>query len=180
MDEQQPNFLARLMKSASKIEPNELRSVLLSFLFAFCLMFAWYLLRPVRDAMAVEWTDAEVSFLWNINFFVSAAVVALYGLAVSRLEFLRHLLGRFPQGRPLQVVGQEAQRFRHRHACPAHRRQGPVEQDQIFANARPWMNSSTTLYRGHDRPPLGLRFWIRPSPGPRRAGCGALSPRRQR
>lgn len=95
MNDQQPNFLARLMKSASKIEPNELRSVLLSFLFAFCLMFAWYLLRPVRDAMASEWTDVEVSFLWNINFFVSAGVVALYGLAVSRLEFRKLVPGMY-------------------------------------------------------------------------------------
>jgi len=87
MNDSQPNFLARLMKSVSKIEPNELRSVLLSFLFAFCLMFAWYLLRPVRDAMASEWTDIEVSFLWNINFFVSAGVVALYGVAVARVDF---------------------------------------------------------------------------------------------
>ena len=77
MSEQKPNVLERIMKSASKIEPNELRSVLVAFAFAFCLMFAWYLLRPVRDSMASEWSDAEVSFLWNINFFVSAAVVAL-------------------------------------------------------------------------------------------------------
>ena len=83
------------MKSASKIEPNELRSVLLSFLFSFCLMFAWYLLRPVRDAMASEWTDLEVSFLWNINFFVSAGVVALYGIAVSRLEFRKLVPGMY-------------------------------------------------------------------------------------
>jgi AAA family ATP:ADP antiporter len=95
MDEQQPNFLARLMKSASKIEPNELRSVLLAFLFAFCLMFAWYLLRPVRDAMASEWTDAEVSFLWNINFFVSATVVALYGFVVSRVDFNKLVPGMY-------------------------------------------------------------------------------------
>lgn len=87
MDQQQPHFLARLMKSASKIEPNELRSVLLSFLFVFTLMSAWYILRPVRDAMASDWTDTEVSFLWNINFFVSAIVVAIYGFAVSHLKF---------------------------------------------------------------------------------------------
>ena len=56
------------MKSASKIEPNELRSVLVAFAFVFTLMAAWYILRPVRDAMASDWTDTEVSFLWNINF----------------------------------------------------------------------------------------------------------------
>ena len=93
MNEPQPNVFARIMKSASKIEPNELRSVLLSFLFAFSLMFAWYLIRPVRDAMASEWTDLEVSFLWNINFFVSAGVVALYGFAVAHLEFRKLVPG---------------------------------------------------------------------------------------
>ena len=93
MNEKKPNILARIMKSASKIEPNELRSVLLSFLFAFCLMFAWYLLRLVRDAMASEWSDAEVSFLWNINFFVSVVVVAIYGIAVAKVEFRKLVPG---------------------------------------------------------------------------------------
>lgn len=91
MNQRQPHLLARLMKSASKIEPNELRSVLLSFLFVFTLMSAWYILRPVRDAMASDWTDTELSFLWNINFFVSIAVVAVYGFAVSHLKF-KHLV----------------------------------------------------------------------------------------
>jgi AAA family ATP:ADP antiporter len=93
MNEKTPNFLARFMKSASKIEHNELRSVLVSFLLVFCLMFAWYLLRPVRDAMASEWSDAEVSFLWNINFFISAGVVAMYGIAVARVEFRKLVPG---------------------------------------------------------------------------------------
>jgi AAA family ATP:ADP antiporter len=87
MNDEQPNFVARLMKSVSKIEPNELRSVLVAFAFVFTLMAAWYILRPVRDAMASDWSDTEVSFLWNINFFVSVAVVALYGVAVSRVQF---------------------------------------------------------------------------------------------
>jgi AAA family ATP:ADP antiporter len=50
-------------------------------------MAAYYILRPVRDAMASDWTDTEVSLLWNINFFISIAVVALYGFAVSRVRF---------------------------------------------------------------------------------------------
>jgi AAA family ATP:ADP antiporter len=87
MNEENPNLLERVMRSASKIEPNELRSVLLAFAFVFTLMAAWYILRPVRDAMASDWTDTEVSFLWNVNFFVSVAVVALYGFAVSHVKF---------------------------------------------------------------------------------------------
>ena len=50
-------------------------------------MSAYYILRPVRDAMASDWTDAEVSWLWTLNFFISTAVVAVYGIAVSRFRF---------------------------------------------------------------------------------------------
>lgn len=87
MNDDNPNVVARIMKSVSKIEHNELRSVLLAFAFVFTLMAAWYILRPVRDAMASDWSDTEVSFLWNINFFVSVVVVGLYGIAVSRIQF---------------------------------------------------------------------------------------------
>jgi ATP/ADP translocase len=87
MNDKNPNILARIMKSASKIEPHELRSVLVAFVFVFMLMAAYYIVRPVRDAMASDWTDAEVSFLWNLNFFVSVAMVALYGFVVSRVKF---------------------------------------------------------------------------------------------
>lgn len=75
------------MKSASKIEANEVRAVWLSFAFVFTLMAAYYILRPVRDAMASDWTDTEVSLLWNINFFISVIVVAIYGVAVSKIRF---------------------------------------------------------------------------------------------
>ncbi len=57
----------------------------LSFLFVFVLMTAYYILRPVRDAMASDWSDVEVSWLWTINFFASTALVAIYGWIVSRL-----------------------------------------------------------------------------------------------
>ena len=87
MNKKQPNFVSRFMKTVSQIESNELRSVLLAFALVFTLMAAWYILRPVRDAMASEWTDTEVSFLWNINFLVSVVAVAIYGFAVSKVKF---------------------------------------------------------------------------------------------
>ncbi|MDB9969874.1 MFS transporter [Porticoccaceae bacterium] len=76
-------FLTRI----SNIEASEAKAVLSSFLFVVVLMSAYYILRPVRDAMASDWTDAEVSWLWTLNFFISTAVVAVYGIAVSRLRF---------------------------------------------------------------------------------------------
>ena len=84
---------ARIMLGASRVEPNELRATFVSFAFVFILMAAYYILRPVRDAMASDWSDAEVSFLWTINFFISAGIVALYGIAVSRVKFQRLVPG---------------------------------------------------------------------------------------
>ena len=37
--------------------------------------------------MASDWTDAEVSWLWTLNFFISTGIVALYGMAVSKFRF---------------------------------------------------------------------------------------------
>jgi AAA family ATP:ADP antiporter len=93
MTEQRNGLLARLMKSLSAIEPNEIKATLLSFTFVFILMAAYYLLRPVRDAMASDWSDAEVSWLWTLNFFISAAMVAIWGLAISRVAFSKLVPG---------------------------------------------------------------------------------------
>lgn len=79
--------IASLVKSATLIEANEQKSVVLSFSLVFILMAAYYMLRPVRDAMASDWTNTEISVLWNIQFFLSLAGVALYGVAVSRFNF---------------------------------------------------------------------------------------------
>ncbi|MEH6517487.1 MAG: MFS transporter [Halioglobus sp.] len=81
------NPISRFLQSASKIQDNEVKATVASFLFVVVLMSAYYILRPVRDAMASDWTDAEVSWLWTLNFFISTAVVALYGVAVSRIRF---------------------------------------------------------------------------------------------
>jgi len=82
---------SRLFRIATKIEEDEIRATLLSFVFIFMLMFAYNMLKPVRDALAPEWTDVELASLWTINFVFSAIAVSLYGLAVSRLK-LRNVI----------------------------------------------------------------------------------------
>ena len=74
---------------ATNLKREEVQSTLVAFLFIFTLMTAYYLLRPVRDAMASDWTDAEVSWLWTINFFISTFLVAAYGVVVSKVSFHR-------------------------------------------------------------------------------------------
>ena len=86
-DSNQPGLVQRTLARACDIQPQETRATLASFLLVLMLMGSYYLLRPVRDAMASDWTDAEVSVLWTLNFFLSTFVVYLYGIAVSRIRF---------------------------------------------------------------------------------------------
>ncbi|MEP5764282.1 MAG: MFS transporter [Halieaceae bacterium] len=79
--------LKQLLRKAVNLEANEVRATLVSFGFVFVLMAAYYILRPVRDAMASDWTDAEVSWLWTLNFFISAVAVSIYGGAVTSVKF---------------------------------------------------------------------------------------------
>ena len=81
------NLITSFFQTLSKIKEREIKAVIFSFLFVVVLMTAYYILRPVRDAMASDWTDAEVSWLWTLNFFISTGIVALYGLAVSKFRF---------------------------------------------------------------------------------------------
>lgn len=86
MQKSSNNPIYKLLRVVSNVEGHEIKSVVGSFLFVIVLMSAYYILRPVRDAMASDWTDAEVSWLWTLNFFISTAVVALYGVLVSRFR----------------------------------------------------------------------------------------------
>ena len=47
------NPISKFLKRASKIEAHEVKATLSSFLFVVILMSAYYILRPVRDAMGV-------------------------------------------------------------------------------------------------------------------------------
>ena len=81
------NLMINFLKIAAKVKKQEVKAVIFSFLFVVVLMSAYYILRPVRDAMASDWTDAEVSWLWTLNFFISSVIVALYGVMVSKFRF---------------------------------------------------------------------------------------------
>lgn len=86
-DADRRNPLTRIIKATTKVEANELHATLLSFLFVFVLMTAYFIMRPVRDAMASDWSDAEVSLLWTMTFFLSLIAVSIYGAAISLVRF---------------------------------------------------------------------------------------------
>ncbi len=83
--------IERIIKAATKVEANELKATILSFLFVFTLMAAYFILRPVRDALSSDWSDGELSWLWTSTFFFSLVAVSLYGAIISRVQF-KHLV----------------------------------------------------------------------------------------
>jgi len=93
MTTENTNIIARLFKVVSKVESNEIRAVVLSFSFAFTLMASYYILRPIRDAMSSDWSDAELSTLFTVTFVFSFITVVLYGAACSRIKIGRLVPG---------------------------------------------------------------------------------------
>ena len=85
--------LARVIRALTRVEANELRAVVLSFLFVFTLMAAYFIVRPLRDAMASDWSRTETSFLWTLTFFFSVVGVIAYGFVISRVRFSRVVPG---------------------------------------------------------------------------------------
>ncbi len=85
--------IERMLAAAMKVEAHEVRATVLSFLFVFTLMAAYFIIRPVRDAMASDWSRTETSFLWSLTFLFSIIAVVLYGFVISRVRFSRVVPG---------------------------------------------------------------------------------------
>ncbi len=69
------------------VKANEVRATVLSFTFVFVLMTAYFILRPVRDALSSDWSDEQLSWLWTSTFFFSVIAVSIYGFVISRIRF---------------------------------------------------------------------------------------------
>lgn len=89
MNDRTNGSLARIFKATMRVEQNEIRATVVSFLFVFTLMAAYYIMRPVRDAMSSDFSDAELSWLWTSTFFFSVPAVALYGAVIPHVRFER-------------------------------------------------------------------------------------------
>ena len=86
-DSRRDSGFARFIKATTKVESNELTATLLSFVFVFVLMSAYFILRPVRDSLSSDWTDEQLSWLWTSTFFFSLIAVVIYGAVISRIRF---------------------------------------------------------------------------------------------
>ena len=80
--------IGQLIARIFDIDSKELRAVLSSFCLVMLLMTSYYILRPVRDSMASDWSDIEVSWLWTFTFLFSAIAISFYGYIASRVRLI--------------------------------------------------------------------------------------------
>jgi AAA family ATP:ADP antiporter len=79
--------LTRLLRA----EPHELPALAWAFAYFFLLLAAYYVLRPVRDAMAVQVGSAVLQQLFGYTFLAMLALVPVYGWLCARLPRARFL-----------------------------------------------------------------------------------------
>ena len=71
-------------------EPHEVFAVVWSFLYFFCLLCSYYILRPLRDEMGIAGGVRNLQWVFTGTFVVMLAAVPVFGAAASR--FPRHRL----------------------------------------------------------------------------------------
>src|SRR5688500_20174702 len=67
------------------VRPGEVRALLWSFGYFFCLLAAYYVLRPLRDEMGVAGGVRNLHWLFTATFVVMLAAVPIFGAIVARL-----------------------------------------------------------------------------------------------
>lgn len=76
--------LARVLSRIVHLERGEAAALMLSFLYFFLVLSAYYIIRPVRDAMGTTLGKGGLEKLFTIVFLVMLAAVPVYGFVVSR------------------------------------------------------------------------------------------------
>ena len=81
----QPTAL-RLLQRTFDVQRCEAKIVLASFGYFFCLLCAYYVLRPVRDAMGIVGGVRNLQWLFTGTFLAMLAAVPIYGAICSRFR----------------------------------------------------------------------------------------------
>ncbi|MEQ8770246.1 MAG: Npt1/Npt2 family nucleotide transporter [Phycisphaerales bacterium] len=77
------------------VRPGEWAALLLSGGFFFLLLFGYFLLRPVREAMGVERSMGDLRWLFGVTCVASLGAAVLFGGLVSRLDRARFIAWAF-------------------------------------------------------------------------------------
>ncbi|HWS14401.1 MAG TPA: hypothetical protein VN279_16480, partial [Rhodocyclaceae bacterium] len=78
-------MLAAILRRVVPVREGEAAPMLLATAYGFCILFAYYILRPVRDEISAA-DRGNLQLLWTAVFLVMLLAVPLYSAAVARLS----------------------------------------------------------------------------------------------
>jgi AAA family ATP:ADP antiporter len=82
---------AKALKVIARVEPAEVKAVVLSFIYFFFLMTSYFILRPLRDTMGTVYGVAHLQDLFTGTFIVSFIVAPIYAGFASRIRLATFL-----------------------------------------------------------------------------------------
>jgi AAA family ATP:ADP antiporter len=83
--------LLRIFRRVVMIEHDEIVSTIWSFIFFFCLMSGYYILRAIRDEMGITSGIANLPWLFTATFIAMLVLVPVYGWLISRMPRQRFM-----------------------------------------------------------------------------------------
>jgi len=83
--------LNRWLARVVAVRPGEIRALLWSFAYFFCLLAGYYVLRPLRDEMGIAGGVRNLQWLFTATFVVLLAAVPLFGAVVAKLPRRRFI-----------------------------------------------------------------------------------------
>jgi AAA family ATP:ADP antiporter len=83
--------MERLLRRMVDVKRDEAALVMWSFAYFFCLLAAYYMIRPVRDEMAVQYGAERLQHLFTATFLTMVAIIPVFGWLASRLAVNRLL-----------------------------------------------------------------------------------------
>jgi AAA family ATP:ADP antiporter len=86
-----PPALAPLLGRIVPVRADEVRALLWSFGYFFCLLAAYYVVRPVRDEMGVQFGADRLQWLFSAVFATMIALIPVFGWLAARLPVNRLL-----------------------------------------------------------------------------------------
>ncbi|MBV8030726.1 MAG: MFS transporter [Betaproteobacteria bacterium] len=91
MPRPEPRTGAGRPRGWAAVRPEELRALLWSFAYFFCLLASYYILRPLRDEMGVAGGVRNLHWLFTATFVAMLVAVPVFGAVVARLPRRRFI-----------------------------------------------------------------------------------------
>jgi AAA family ATP:ADP antiporter len=87
--------LLRIIGTASKAQPHELKAATLAFFCNFILLASYYILRPLRDTMATVFGVAQLQNLFTATFVLTLLLAPIFAWCTANMRLSRILPGVF-------------------------------------------------------------------------------------